>query len=75
MCRAASAAKRIIRTAPIAKFGAISTFARAGASGVRPAGRSSSSSGSSAKPVVPMTTCTPAFTQASALASALAGVA
>jgi hypothetical protein len=27
MCLAASAAKRIISTAPIAKFGAISTFA------------------------------------------------
>ncbi len=65
MWRDASAAKRIMSTALIAKFGATKTFA---------AGRGSMSrSGARSKPVVPITMCTPACRQASALASAVSG--
>ena len=56
MCRAAWAANCIISTAPMAKFGAMKTLAP-----VSP--RSSSMS----KPVVPITTWTPAASAARAL--------
>ena len=48
----ASAAKRIISTAPIAKFGAAKTLPGAPSTAAR--------SSASAQPVAPMTTCTPA---------------
>ncbi len=64
MCLAASAAKRIISTAPIAKFGATSTFAR-GPSPSRAASAAARSACRS-KPVVPTTACTPARRHASA---------
>ncbi len=54
MCAAACSAKRIISTAPIAKFGAISTFACG-----RPSAGRACASGAGSKPVVPITTCTP----------------
>ena len=62
---AASAAKRIISTAPMAKFGAMKTLPAARAAAAR--------SGSGSKPVVPMTTWTPAARHSSALACAVAG--
>src|ERR1700733_2603652 len=65
MCRAAWTANCIISTAPIAKLGAINTLAL-------PAFRSSRSCGS--KPVVPITTWTPASTASRALATALVGI-
>ena len=58
----ASAAKRIISTAPIAKFGAAKTLPGAPATASR---RSSS-----LQPVVPITTCTPACAAARALPTA-----
>ena len=64
MCLAASAANCIISTAPIAKFGATNTLA--------PAPRRSSSAPAS-KPVVPITTWTPAATASWALATAVVG--
>ena len=66
MWRDASAAKRIISTAPIAKFGATNALAlaRLGA-----AARSASTS----KPVVPITTWRPAASTARALSSAASG--
>ena len=64
MCRAAAVANCIISTAPIAKFGAMKMFALA-------SDRSDSSPGS--KPVVPITTCTPAATASRALATAVVG--
>src|ERR1700733_3981041 len=65
MCRAACAANSIINTAPIAKFGAMNTLALA-------VFRSSRSWG--LKPVVPITTWTPASTASRALATALVGI-
>ncbi len=70
---AASAAKRIISTAPIAKFGAISTLARGRPSAGRATDRRSASSDAGSNPVVPTTTCTPARTQLSALSKAVSG--
>src|SRR3954468_14948904 len=65
MCRDASAAKRIISTAPIAKLGATKTLAEAPLANERSCPRS--------KPVVPMTTCTPASSASRALPSAWSG--
>src|SRR6185436_2145866 len=63
MYREAWAANCIIRTAPIAKFGATKTFP--------PPGSAASCDGS--QPVVPTTACTPARTQARAFSSAVPG--
>src|SRR5687767_15540709 len=68
MCAAASAAKRIISTAPIAKFGTTSTFAPP------PAPAAASRSGSWSNPVVPTTAWTPASTAARTLPGAASGV-
>ena len=69
MCRAASAAKRIISTAPIAKFGAMITFAR----GTPLPASCLAQRRERSNPVVPITTCTPARKQASAFSSAVSG--
>ena len=63
--RTASAAKRIISTAPIAKFGATKTFAEPPSATAR--------SSSTSKPVVPTTACTPACTASRTLATAVSG--
>ena len=68
MCRDASAAKRIISTAPTAKFGAITALAGPASASAR-----SSPSWASLSPVVPTTTCTPASRQARALAKTVSG--
>jgi hypothetical protein len=60
--RDASAAKRIISTAPIAKFGAAKTLPGAPATAAR--------SASMSHPVVPITTCTPAAAATRALPTA-----
>ena len=56
MWREASAAKRIIRTAPTAKFGAMTMFA-----GPPSASPRSSATWASLRPVVPTTAWTPAW--------------
>jgi hypothetical protein len=65
MCLDASAAKRIISTAPIAKFGATKALASDPSAASRSASRS--------KPVVPITTCRPAASTVRALSSAVSG--
>ena len=68
MWRDASAAKRIISTAPTAKFGAITALAGPASASAR-----SSSICSGVRPVVPMTACTPAASAARALAKTASG--
>ena len=65
MCRDASAAKRIISTAPIAKLGATNAFALAR--------RGLARSAVEVEARVPITTCTPAASAARALSSAVSG--
>ena len=68
MWRDASAAKRIISTAPTAKLGAITALAGPASASAR-----SSSTCSAVRPVVPMTACTPAASAARALAKTASG--
>ncbi len=68
MWRDASAAKRIISTAPTAKLGAITALAAPASASAR-----SSSTCSGVRPVVPMTACTPAASAAPALAKTASG--
>ena len=65
MWRDASAAKRISRTAPIAKFGATKAFAGDASATLR--------SASMSNPVVPTTTWRPAASAVRALSSAVSG--
>ena len=64
MCFDASAAKRIMSTAPIAKFGQKRTFAPVEAR----------AAASTSQPLVPTTACTPAATAARTLSSAGVGL-
>ena len=68
MWREASAAKRIISTAPTAKLGAITALAGPDSARAR-----ISSTCSGARPVVPITTWTPARSAVTALPNTLAG--